>query len=201
MLYESYIHPITILSTLPSAGVGALLALLLMQHRAQRHRAHRHHPAHRHREEERDHDDRLRARGRARRGPDAATRRSTEACLLRFRPIMMTTMAALLGALPLALGTGAGLGAAPAARHRDRRRPDRQPAADALHDAGDLPGDGPAAPAIRAAPPASFDRGSAGLIRTISPRPVLQCCSAAVPQCGTRAELQFGQARRACRRR
>ena len=60
-----------------------------------------------------------------------------EACLLRFRPIMMTTMAALLGALPLALGTGR-LGTAPAARHHDRRRTDREPDADAVHDAGDL---------------------------------------------------------------
>ncbi len=67
VLYESFIHPITILSTLPSAGVGALLALMLVRHRVQHHRAHRHRPAHRHREEERDHDDRLRARGRARR--------------------------------------------------------------------------------------------------------------------------------------
>ena len=58
-----------------------------------------------------------------------------EACLLRFRPIMMTTMAALLGALPLALGTRHRLGAAPAARHRDRRRAHREPAAHALHDA------------------------------------------------------------------
>ena len=63
ILYESYIHPITILSTLPSAGVGALLALLLCRHRIERHRAHRHHSADRHREEERDHDDRLRAGG------------------------------------------------------------------------------------------------------------------------------------------
>ena len=108
VLYESYIHPITILSTLPSAGVGALLALLLCRHRIQRHRADRHHPADRHRQEERDHDDRLRARGRAR----AKARRRDEAiyqaCLLRFRPIMMTTMAALLGGVPLALGTGIG---------------------------------------------------------------------------------------------
>ena len=77
VLYESYIHPITILSTLPSAGVGALLALLLFAHRFRRHRAHRHHSADRHRQEERDHDDRLRARGRAQGGQAAATRPST----------------------------------------------------------------------------------------------------------------------------
>ena len=51
---------------------------------------------------------------------------------------MMTTMAALLGALPLMLGSGTGVGAAPPARRRDRRRADRQPGADAVHDAGDL---------------------------------------------------------------
>ena len=121
MLYESYVHPITILSTLPSAGVGALLALLLFQTEfsiialigvilligivkknaimmidfaleAER------------------------ARGLSPR--DAIF----EACLLRFRPIMMTTMAAMLGALPLALGVGRRRGNAPPARHRDRRR-------------------------------------------------------------------------------
>ena len=107
MLYESFVHPITILSTLPSAGVGALLALLVDRHGPQHHRAHRHHPAHRHREEERDHDDRLRDRGRARRAA-VADEAIHKACLLRFRPIMMTTLAALLGALPLALGTGMG---------------------------------------------------------------------------------------------
>jgi len=107
ILYESFIHPITILSTLPSAGVGAILALLIT-----------------HTElsvialigiilligivkknaimmidfalevERRDH-----------KSPQEAV---FEACLLRFRPIMMTTMAALLGGLPLALGTGTG---------------------------------------------------------------------------------------------
>ena len=61
-----------------------------------------------------------------------------EACLLRFRPILMTTLAAVLGALPLA-SASARRRAAPAARHRDHRRPDRQPGADALHDAGGLP--------------------------------------------------------------
>jgi multidrug efflux pump subunit AcrB len=106
VLYESYIHPLTILSTLPSAGIGALLALwaggfdlsvmgiigiilligivkkngiMLVDF----------------------------ALTRARDGlpPERAIH---EACLLRFRPILMTTMAALLGGLPLMLGTGAG---------------------------------------------------------------------------------------------
>ena len=103
ILYESYIHPVTILSTLPSAGVGALLALLLtgtdlsliavigiilligivkkngiMMV-----------------------DFALEVERNEGRKPEEAI---YEACLLRFRPIMMTTMAALLGALPLALG-------------------------------------------------------------------------------------------------
>ena len=107
VLYESFIHPITILSTLPSAGVGALLALILFRQDlsivaiigiilligivkkngimmvdfAL--------------EGERDHGKNSR---------DAIF----EACLLRFRPIMMTTMAALLAGIPLALGTGIG---------------------------------------------------------------------------------------------
>ncbi len=107
ILYESYIHPITILSTLPSAGVGALLALMLSGN---------------------DLDiiaiigiilligivkknaimmidfalDAERKEGKSPR--DAIF----QACLLRFRPIMMTTMAALLAALPLMLGTGVG---------------------------------------------------------------------------------------------
>ncbi len=57
VLYESYIHPITILSTLPSAGVGALLALAPVWDRAERHRVNRHRVVDRHREEKRDHDD------------------------------------------------------------------------------------------------------------------------------------------------
>jgi len=107
VLYESYIHPITILSTLPSAGVGAILALLLF------------------------HVDlsvialigiilligivkknaimmidfALEAEREQGLTPQEAI---YQACLLRFRPIMMTTMAALLGGLPLALGTGTG---------------------------------------------------------------------------------------------
>ena len=111
VLYESTIHPVTILSTLPSAGVGALLALLLCRMEltvialigiilligivkknaimmidfaldAERNGIDGRHV-----------------------GPAEAIR---QACLLRFRPIMMTTMAALLGAVPLAMGTGVG---------------------------------------------------------------------------------------------
>jgi multidrug efflux pump subunit AcrB len=107
VLYESYIHPITILSTLPSAGVGAILALLLCRT---------------------DLsvialigiilligivkknaimmiDFALEAERVEGKPPREAI---YQACLLRFRPIMMTTLAALLGALPLALGTGVG---------------------------------------------------------------------------------------------
>jgi multidrug efflux pump len=107
VLYESYIHPITILSTLPSAGVGAVLALLLT------------------RTElsviavigiilliglvEKNGimmvDFALEAERKVGKRPVEAI---YEACLLRFRPILMTTMAALLGALPLALGRGVG---------------------------------------------------------------------------------------------
>jgi multidrug efflux pump len=107
ILYESYIHPITIISTLPSAGVGAVLALMLFKTdlsvialigiilligivkknaimmidfalAAERH--------------------------------DGKTPKEAifQACILRFRPILMTTMAAMFGALPLALGTGTG---------------------------------------------------------------------------------------------
>jgi multidrug efflux pump len=107
VLYESFIHPITILSTLPSAGVGAFLALLLFGQ-----------------------DLSVVAiigivlligivkkngimmvdfalEGERKHGKNA-TDAIYEACLLRFRPIMMTTMAALLAGLPLALGTGFG---------------------------------------------------------------------------------------------
>ena len=61
-----------------------------------------------------------------------------KAALLRFRPIMMTTMAALLGGVPLMLSHGTGSETAPAARLYDGRRPDRQPGADPVHDAGHL---------------------------------------------------------------
>jgi multidrug efflux pump len=107
ILYESYVHPITILSTLPSAGVGALLALLLFKTElsliamigiilligiVKKNAIMMI-------------DFALEAERKEGKGPADAI---YEACLLRFRPIMMTTMAALFGALPLALGTGVG---------------------------------------------------------------------------------------------
>jgi len=89
VLYESYIHPITILSTLPSAGVGALLALIVSGHELDIMMI----------------DFALEAERVEGKPPREAI---YQACLLRFRPILMTTMAALLGALPLMLGTGMG---------------------------------------------------------------------------------------------
>ena len=107
VLYESYIHPLTILSTLPSAGVGALVALrwagldlslialigiILLIGIVKKNAIMMI-------------DFALDARRTENLSPLAAIR---QACLLRFRPIMMTTLAALLGAVPLALGTGSG---------------------------------------------------------------------------------------------
>jgi multidrug efflux pump subunit AcrB len=107
MLYESTVHPITILSTLPSAGVGAILAIMISGN-----------------------DLNVIAMigillligivkknailmidfaiAEERRGDLPPEEAIYQACLLRFRPIMMTTMAALLGGLPLAVGTGTG---------------------------------------------------------------------------------------------
>ncbi len=107
MLYESLVHPITILSTLPSAGVGALLALMLFRSEftiialigvflligiVKKNAILMI-------------DFALDAERRDNRDPKDAI---FEACLLRFRPIMMTTMAAALGAVPLAIGMGEG---------------------------------------------------------------------------------------------
>ena len=76
ILYESFIHPLTILSGLPSAGIGALLTLELFGMDSQRHRHDRHRHADRHRQEERHHDGRLRGRA-ARPGRHAPRRRSS----------------------------------------------------------------------------------------------------------------------------
>ena len=149
VLYESWIHPVTILSTLPSAGIGALLALMLCGNdlslvalvgivllmgivkknaimmvdfaiEAER------------------------TRGVA---PEDAIR---EACLLRFRPIMMTTMAALLGALPLVLERGAGSELRSPLGRDHHRRAAAEPVPDAVHHAGDLSGVRAAAAALLA---------------------------------------------------
>ena len=137
MLYESYIHPLTILSTLPSAGVGALLILMAVRLRSQRHRADRHHPADRHRQEERHHDGRLRARGRARPGPDAG--RGDPPGLPAALPPDHDDDDGGAARRPAADARPRHrLRAAPAARLRHRRRPAAQPGADALHDAGRL---------------------------------------------------------------
>ena len=74
ILYESFVHPLTILTGLPAAAVGALGALELFGHRPLGHRHHRHPDADRHREEERDHDDRRGAREAARGGRRAVRR-------------------------------------------------------------------------------------------------------------------------------
>ncbi len=107
VLYESYIHPVTILSTLPSAGVGAVLSLMLFRSElsviaiigiilligiVKKNGIMMI-------------DFALEAERKEGKSPEEAI---YQACLLRFRPIMMTTMAALLGALPLALGHGVG---------------------------------------------------------------------------------------------
>ena len=84
VLYESYVHPLTILSTLPSAGVGRRAGADAGRHRISRHRADRRVPADRHRQEERDHDHRLRARGRARRRAAAGRRRASRPACCAF---------------------------------------------------------------------------------------------------------------------
>ena len=135
ILYESYVHPVTILSTLPSAGVGALLALMLT-----------------HTEltviaiigiilliglVKKNAILMIDFALAAERNEGKSSRDSIyEACLLRFRPIMMTTMAAMLGAVPLALGTRHGLGIPPSPGNRHHRRAGRQPVTDVVHHPG-----------------------------------------------------------------
>ena len=138
ILYESFIHPLTILSGLPSAAVGALLTLFIVGHAADALCLCRHDHADRHREEERDHDDRLRAAPAACRRECSPEQAIYEAAMIRFRPIMMTTMAAMMGTLPIALRHRRGRGIAPAAGPVRGGRPAAVAAADALHHAGDL---------------------------------------------------------------
>ena len=139
MLYESFIHPLTILSALPFAGFGALAhAMLLTGTELTRLRLRRHHHARRPGEEERDHDGRLRPRGRRRRAARARPRRSTRRASVRFRPIMMTTMAALMGTLPDRARHRRGRRVAAAARRRGGGRAGVLAAAHAVRDAGRL---------------------------------------------------------------
>ena len=141
VLYESFIHPLTILSTLPSAGVGALLALMLYGYDLSV----------------------VALIGivllmgivkknaimmidfalEAERKQGLSPRESiVQASLLRFRPIMMTTLAALFGAIPLAFESGTGSELRNPLGHHHHRRVADQPAADALHDPGRLSRDG-----------------------------------------------------------
>ena len=132
MLYESFVHPITILSALPAAGVGALLILLatgydltlialigillligIVKKNAIMMI-----------------DFALAAEREDKMSPVDAVH---HACLQRFRPIMMTTVCALIVAVPLASRNRRGGGAAEADGDRDRRGPDCLPVADALH--------------------------------------------------------------------
>ena len=107
ILYESLVHPLTIISTLAVGQRGRDAGADAVQDRSERDLDHRNRAADRHCEEERHHDDRLCAGGGTREGKNTADA-IFEACMLRFRPILMTTMAALFGALPLAFGTGTG---------------------------------------------------------------------------------------------
>ena len=151
VLYESIIHPITILSTLPSAGLGALLALMLLGYDLSV----------------------IALIGivllmgivkknaimmidfalEAERVQGMTPRDSiVQAALLRFRPIMMTTLAALFGAIPLAVESGTGSELRNPLGHHHHRRPAAEPVAHALHHAGDLPADGAAAGALEPQP-------------------------------------------------
>ena len=138
VLYESFIHPLTILSTLPSAGLGALATLMLFGYEFSL----------------------IALIGTilligivkkngimmvdfaigAERDEGLTTEQAIrKAALMRFRPIMMTTMAALLGGVPLMLSHGTGSELAPAARLYHGRRPSGQPGADPVHHPDHLP--------------------------------------------------------------
>ena len=104
MLYESYNQPLTILSTLPSAGVGALLALLIDRHRIQLDLIFGNPAVDRYRQEECHHDGGFRARSGAYARYESAAPPSRTHARCAFSPIMMTTFAAIAGALPLAAG-------------------------------------------------------------------------------------------------
>ena len=139
VLYESFIHPITILSTLPSAAVGALLALMLSGQDLGVVGIIGIILLDRHRQQERHHDDRLRAGRGAQPGPARAG--GDPPCGPAALPPHPDDHHGRAPGRPAAdVRHRLRGGAAAAAGHRHRRRPDRQPAADAVHHAGDLPG-------------------------------------------------------------
>ena len=138
ILYESFVHPITILSGLPAAGLGALIALMTVRHGPGRDRDHRHRDADRHRQEERDHDDRLRDRAPAehRCDPRAGDLRGLPAALPADHD---DHHGGDPGCLADRDRLRRRLRAQAAARRRGGRRPLVLAAPDALHHAGDLP--------------------------------------------------------------
>ena len=138
VLYESYIHPITIISTLPSAGVGALLALMICRQDFSVIALIGMILSDRHREKERDHDDRLRAGGGAQ-GAPATAGGDLPGLPAAFPADHDDHDGGAAGRHPAGAGQGDRVRAAPAAGDRDRRRTAAEPVADAVHDAGDLP--------------------------------------------------------------
>ena len=172
MLYENTIHPLTIISTLPSAGAGALLVLLVFGFGL----------------------DVMGIIGiilligivkkngimlvdfalEAERTRGLTPEQSIyEACRLRFRPILMTTMCALLGGLPLMLSNGTGSELRKPLGLRHGRRPGRFSAADAVYHAGDLFVHGPAlAPVCEQDATTRAARDNPGGIRSTCRRPV-----------------------------
>ena len=157
ILYEDFLHPITILSALPFAGFGALLTLLIFRTELS-----------------------IYAfvgvillvglvkkngimmvdfAVEARRAGKGAEEAIYEACVVRFRPIMMTTMAALMGTLPIALGFGAGAESRRPLGPRGRRRPPLLADDHALRDAGLLRVHGPAGRLAEETPPARRAHG------------------------------------------
>ena len=107
ILYESFIHPITILTGSAVRGVRRAVRAVRHARGARRVRLRRHHHADRHRGEERDHDDRLRDRASSAAEHQRRREAIVEAASVRFRPIMMTTVSAIVGTLPIAIGVGA----------------------------------------------------------------------------------------------
>ena len=168
ILYEDFLHPLTILSALPFAGFGALLTLLIFKVELS-----------------------IYAfvgvillvglvkkngimmvdfAVEGRRAGKSAEDAIYEACVVRFRPIMMTTMAALMGTLPIALGFGAGAEVAAAARPRRRRRPSLLADDHALRHAGLLRLHGPARGVAQAPARRDGRRGPDPSRRKESPR-------------------------------